>query len=131
MILTENVLKKELLEFAKTELDDKLTIYRTWSEGELLYEEHMDIIDEIKEEYGLTTRKAVEEFLNDPDFQEYDTFKQDTIEQIVNDFLNEFDRNDLEEEFGACLDDRLKEYLDKKLRYNLNIRELMNKSGIR
>lgn len=131
MILTENVLKKELLEFAKIELDDKLTIYRTWSEGELLYEEHIDIIDEIKEEYGLTTRKAVEEFLNDPDFVEYDRFKEDTIEQIVNDFMDEFDRNDLEEEFGACLDDRLKEYLDKKLRYNLNIRELMNKSGIR
>ena len=131
MILTENVLKKELLEFTKTELDGKLTIYRTWSEGELLYEEHMDIIDEIKEEYGLTTRKAVEEFLSDPDFLEYDTFKKDKIEQIVNDFLDEFDRNDLEEEFGPCLDDRLKEYLDKKLRYNLNIRELMNKNGIR
>ena len=97
MILTEAVIKKELLEFAKTELDDKLTIYRTWSDGELIYEEHMDIIDEIKEEYGLTTRKAVEEFLNDPDFVEYDTFKEDTIEQIVNDFMDEFDRNDLEE----------------------------------
>lgn len=131
MILTEAVLKKELLEFAKTELDDKLTIYRTWSEGELIYEEHMDIIDEIKEEYGLTTRKAVEIYLEDPGFQEYDTFKQDTIEEIVNDFMGEFDRNDLEEEFGACLDDRLKEYLDKKLRYNLNIRELMDKSGVR
>ena len=131
MLLTETVLKKELLKFAKTNLDNKLTIYRTWSDGELIYEEHLDIIDEIKEEYGLTTRQAVEEFLNDPDFQEYDTFKQDTIEEIVNDFMGEFDRNDLEEEFGACLDDRLKEYLDKKLRYNLNIRELMNKSGVR
>ncbi len=131
MILTETVLKKELLEFAKIELDDKLTIYRTWSEGELLYEEHMDIIDEIKEEYGLTTRQAVEKFLNDPGFQEYDTFKQDTIEEIVSDFMDEFDRNDLEEEFGPCLDDRLREYLDKKLRYNLNIRELMDKSGVR
>ena len=131
MLLTENVLKKELLEFAKTELDGKLTIYRTWSEGELLYKEHMDIIDEIKEEYGLTTRQAVEKFLNDPDFQAYDTFKEDTIERIVNEFLDEFDRNDLEEEFGACLDNGLKEYLNVKLRYNLNIRELMNKSGIR
>lgn len=131
MLLTENILKKELLEFAKTELDGKLTIYRTWSEGELLYEENMDIIDEIKDEYGLTTRQAVEKFLNDPDFQEYDTFKEDTIERIVNEFLGEFDRNDLEEEFGACLDDGLKEYLNVKLRYNLNIRELMNKSGIR
>ena len=131
MILTETVLKKELLEFAKTELDDKLTIYRTWSDGELLYDEHLDIIDEIKEEYGLTTRQAVEKFLNDPDFQEYDTFKEDTIERIVNEFLGEFDRNDLEEEFGACLDDGLKEYLNVKLRYNLNIRELMNKSDIR
>lgn len=131
MLLTETVLKKELLKFAKTELDDKLTIYRTWSEGELLYEEHLDIIDEIKEEYGLTTRQAVEKFLNDPDFQEYDTFKENTIERIVNEFLGEFDRNDLEEEFGAYLDDRLKEYLNVKLRYNLNIRELMNKSGIR
>ena len=125
MLLTETVLKKELLKFAKTELDDKLTIYRTWSEGELLYEEGMDIIDEIKEEYGLT------KFLNDPDFQKYDTFKEDTIERIVNEFLGEFDRNDLEEEFGACLDDGLKEYLNVKLRYNLNIRELMNKSSIR
>lgn len=131
MLLTENVLKKELLEFAKTELDGKLTIYRTWSEGELLYEEHMDIIDEIKEEYGLTTRKAVEIFLEDPDFQEYDTFKEDTIERIVNDFMDEFNRNDLEEEFGTCLGDGLKEYLNVKLRYNLNIRELMNKSSIR
>lgn len=131
MLLTENILKKELLEFAKTELDGKLTIYRTWSEGELLYEENMDIIDEIKDEYGLTTRQAVEKFLNHPDFQEYDTFKEDTIERIVNEFLGEFDRNDLEEEFGACLDDGLKEYLKVKLRYNLNIRELMNKSGIR
>ena len=131
MLLTETVLKKELLKFAKTELDDKLTIYRTWSEGELLYEENMDIIDEIKEEYGLTTRQAVEKFLNDPDFQEYDTFKEDTIERIVNEFLDKFDRNDLEEEFGVCLDDGLKEYLNVKLRYNLNIRELMNKSGIR
>lgn len=131
MLLTENVLKKELLEFARIELDDKLTIYRTWSDEELLYEEHMDIINEIKEEYGLTTRKAVEEFLKDPDFVEYNTFKQDKIEQIVNDFMDEFDRNDLEEEFGPYLDDRLKEYLDKKLRYNLNIRELMDKSGIR
>ena len=131
MILTENVLKKELLKFAKTELNGKLTIYRTWSEGELLYDEHLDIIDEIKEEYGLTTRQAVEKFLNDPDFQEYDTFKEDTIKRIVNDFMDEFNRNDLEEEFGACLDDGLKEYLNVKLRYNLNIRELMNKSGIR
>ena len=131
MILTENVLKKELLKFAKTELNGKLTIYRTWSEGELLYDEHLDIIDEIKEEYGLTTRQAVEKFLNDPDFQEYDTFKEDTIERIVNDFMDEFDRNDLEEEFGTCLDDGLKEYLNVKLRYNLNIRELMNKSDIR
>lgn len=131
MLLTETVLKKELLKFAKTELDDKLTIYRTWSDSELLYEEDMDIIDEIKEEYGLTTRRAVEKFLNDPDFQKYDTFKEDTIEKIVNEFLGEFDRNDLEEEFGACLDDGLKEYLNVKLRYNLNIHELMNKSGIR
>lgn len=131
MLLTETVLKKELLEFAKTYLDNKLTIYRTWSEGELLYDEYMDVVYEIKEEYGITTRKAVEIFLEDPYFQEYDTFKKDTIEEIVNDFLDEFDRNDLKEEFGACLDDRLKEYLDKKLRYNLNIRELMNKSGIR
>ena len=131
MLLTETVLKKELLEFAKIYLDNKLTIYRTWSEGELLYDEHLDTIDEIKEEYGLTTRQAVEKFLNDPDFQKYDTFKEDTIEQIVNDFMDEFNRNDLEEEFGPCLDDRLKEYLDKKLRYNLNIRELMDKSGIK
>ncbi len=91
----------------------------------------MDVVYEIKEEYGITTRKAVEIYLEDPGFQEYDTFKQDTIEEIVNDFMGEFDRNDLEEEFGACLDDRLKEYLDKKLRYNLNIRELMDKSGVR
>ena len=91
----------------------------------------MDIIDEIKDEHGLTTRQAIEKFLNDPDFVEYDTFKQDAIEQIVNDFLDEFDRNDLEEEFGPCLDDGLKEYLNVKLRYNLNIHELMNKSGIR
>lgn len=131
MILTEAILKKELLEFAKTELDGKLTIYRTWSEGELLYEENMDIIDEIKDEHGLTTRQAVEKFLNDPDFVKYDTFKENTIEQIVNDFLDEFDRNDLKEEFGTCLDDGLKEYLNVKLRYNLNIRELMNKSDIR
>ena len=131
MLLTETVLKKELLKFAKTELDDKLTIYRTWSDGELLYDEHLDIIDEIKEEYGLTTRQAIEKFLNDSDFQKYDTFKEDTIERIVNEFLDEFDRNDLEEEFGVCLDDGLKEYLNIKLRYNLNIRELMNKSGIR
>ena len=131
MLLTERVLKKELLEFAKIYLDNKLTIYRTWSEGELLYDEYMDVVYEIKEEYGLTTKQAVEEFLNDPDFQEYDTFKEDTIEEIVNDFLGEFDRNDLKEEFGTCLDDRLKEYLDKKLRYNLNIREIMNKSGVK
>lgn len=131
MLLTETVLKKELLKFAKTELDDKLTIYRTWSNGELLYDEHLDIIDKIKEEYGLTTRQAVEKFLNDPDFQEYDTFKENTIERIVNDFMDEFNRNDLEEEFGTCLEDGLKEYLNVKLRYNLNIRELMNKSGIR
>lgn len=131
MLLTETVLKKELLEFAKIYLDNKLTIYRTWSESELLYDEYMDVVYEIKEEYGITTRKAVEIYLEDPGFQEYDTFKQDTIEEIVNDFMGEFDRNDLEEEFGACLNDRLKEYLDKKLRYNLNIRELMNKSGIR
>lgn len=131
MLLTETILKKELLEFAKIYLDNKLTIYRTWSEGELLYDEYMDVVYEIKEEYGLTTRQAVEEFLNNPDFQEYDTFKQDAIEEIVNDFLDEFDRNDLEEEFGTCLDDKLKEYLDKKLRYNLNIRELMDKSGVR
>lgn len=91
----------------------------------------MDVVYEIKEEYGITTRQAVEKFLNDPDFQEYDTFKEDTIERIVNEFLGEFDRNDLEEEFGACLDDGLKEYLSVKLRYNLNIHELMNKSGIR
>ena len=131
MLLTERVLKKELLEFAKIYLDNKLTIYRTWSEGELLYDEYMDVVYEIKEEYGLTTRKAVEIFLEDPGFQEYDTFKQDTIEEIVNDFMDEFDRNDLKEEFGPCLDDRLKKYLDKKLRYNLNIRELMDKSGVR
>ena len=131
MLLTETVLKKELLEFAKTYLDNKLTIYRTWSEGELLYDEYMDVVYEIKEEYGITTRKAVEIYLEDPGFQEYDTFKQDTIEEIVNDFMGEFDRNDLEEEFGACLNNRLKEYLDKKLRYNLNIRELMDKSGVR
>lgn len=131
MILTEAVLKKELLEFARIELDNKLTIHRTWSEDELIHEEQLDIIDEIKEEYGLTTRQAVEKYLNDPDFQEHDTFKEDTIERIVNDFLDEFDRNDLEEEFGACLDDGLKEYLNVKLRYNLNIRELMNKSGVR
>lgn len=31
MLLTETVLKKELLEFAKIYLDNKLTIYRTWS----------------------------------------------------------------------------------------------------
>lgn len=131
MLLTETVLKKELLEFAKIYLDNKLTIYRTWLEGELLYDEYMNVVYEIKEEYGITTRKAVEIYLEDPGFQEYDTFKQDTIEEIVNNFMGEFDHNDLEEEFGACLDDRLKEYLDKKLRYNLNIRELMDKSGVR
>ena len=131
MLLTETVLKKELLEFAKIYLDNKLTIYRTWSEGELLYNEYMDVVYEIKEEYGITTKKAVEIYLEDPGFQEYDTFKQDIIEEIVNDFMGEFDRNDLEEEFGSCLDDRLKEYLDKKLRYNINIRELMDKSGVR
>ena len=63
MLLTETVLKKELLEFAKIYLDNKLTIYRTWSEGELLYNEYMDVVYEIKEEYGITTKKSRRDLL--------------------------------------------------------------------
>lgn len=52
MKITEKKLKKQALDFAKEKLGGKTTIYRTWSEGELLDEDYMETIEEIKEEYG-------------------------------------------------------------------------------
>ena len=119
------------LDFAKEKLGGKSTIYRTWSEGELLDEDYMETINEIKEEYGYTTREAIQDFLEDADFVYYDTFKDEVIKNIVNEFLKNFDREELADRFNFIVKDELIEHLDKKLKYNLNIRELMNKSGIK
>lgn len=91
----------------------------------------METINEIKEEYNYTTREAIQDFLEDADFVYYDTFKDDVIKNIVNEFLKNFDREELADQFNFIVKDELIEHLDKKLKYNLNIRELMNKSGIK
>ena len=91
----------------------------------------METINEIKEEYGYTTREAIQDFLEDADFVYYDTFKDDVIKNIINEFLKNFDREELADQFNFIVKDELIEHLDKKLKYNLNIRELMNKSGIK
>ena len=91
----------------------------------------METINEIKEEYGYTTREAIQDFLEDADFIYYDTFKDDVIKNIVNEFLKNFDREELADQFNFIVKNELIEHLDKKLKYNLNIRELMNKSGIK
>ena len=91
----------------------------------------METINEIKEECGYTTREAIQDFLEDADFVYYDTFKDDVIKNIVNEFLENFDREELADQFNFIVKDELIEHLDKKLKYNLNIRELMNKSGIK
>ena len=67
----------------------------------------------------------------DADFVYYDTFKDDVIKNIVNEFLENFDREELADQFNFIVKDELIEHLDKKLKYNLNIRELMNKSSIK
>lgn len=131
MKITEKKLKKQALDFAKEKLDDKTTIYRTWSEDELLDDSYMETINEIKEEYGYTTREAIQDFLEDADFVYYDTFKDDVIKNIVNEFLKNFDHEELADQFNFILKDELIEHLDRKLKYNLNIHELMNKSGIK
>lgn len=131
MKITEKKLKKQALDFAKEKLGDKTTIYRTWSEGELLDDSYIETINEIKEEYGYTTREAIQDFLEDADFVYYDTFKDDFIKNIVNEFLKNFDREELADQFNFIVKDDLIEHLDRKLKYNLNIRELMNKSGIK
>lgn len=91
----------------------------------------METINEIKEEYNYTTREAIQDFLEDADFVYYDTFKDDVIKNIVNEFLKNFDREELADQFNFIVKDELIEHLDKKLKYNLNIRELMNKNGIK
>lgn len=131
MKITEKKLKKQALDFAKEKLDGKTTIYWTWSKGELLDDSYMETINEIKEEYGYTTREAIQDFLEDADFIYYDTFKDDVIKNIVNEFLKNFDREELADQFNFIVKNELIEHLDKKLKYNLNIRELMNKSGIK
>lgn len=131
MKITEKKLKKQALDFAKEKLDGKTTIYRTWSKDELLDDSYMETINEIKEEYGYTTRKAIQDFLEDADFVYYDTFKDDVIKNIINEFLKNFDREELADQFNFIVKDDLIEHLDRKLKYNLNIRELMNKSGIK
>lgn len=131
MKITEKKLKKQALDFAKEKLGGKTTIYRTWSEGELLDQDYMETIEEIKEEYGYTTREAIQDFLEDADFIFYDTFKDDVIKNIVKEFLENFDREELADQFNFIVKDELIEHLDNKLKYNLNIRELMDKSGIK
>ena len=131
MKITEKELKKQVLDFAKEKLGGKSTIYRTWSKDELLDEDYMETIEEIKEEYGYTTREAIQDFLEDPDFVYYDTFKDDVIKNIVNEFLEKFNREELVNQFNFIVEDKLIEHLDNKLKYNLNIRELMNKSGVK
>ena len=128
---TEKELKKQVLDFAKEKLGGKLTIYRTWTEGELLDEDYMKTIEEIKEEYDYTTKEAIQDFLEDPDFVYYDTFKDDVIKNIVNEFLKKSNREELVNQFNFIIEEELIEHLDNKLKYNLNIRELMNKSGIK
>lgn len=64
MKITEKKLKKQALDFAKEKLGGKTTIYRTWSEGELLDDSYMETINEIKEEYGYTTREAIQDLNN-------------------------------------------------------------------
>lgn len=48
MKITEKELKKQVLDFAKEKLGGKSTIYRTWSKDELLDEDYMETIEEIK-----------------------------------------------------------------------------------